>query len=572
MRLPFSVACRPSWNLLVRLPFSLAIVTLLCLVAPGSLRAYTSERVALGSNILVDGKRVIFAQGTGSLTTLNLETGEVLLRKKPGRNFEYSGKLQRSVHGVMMMSYGRVALLDGNTFDPIWRADHCYDAVSDGEQIVSHDGNHSVHCRNVQTGKLSWKVDMEGGWHLLAGDGKVLVGTRDYRDTRPALLILDLKKGGQILRQEAGQEIRWHQVYFDGQLIYLVEGDGVERGLFPRRPSQVKALNLAGKVVDKVDYDSPEVVLSTSQENAAFIWGDKYFSDGRVQAVTAYQRETLVRLWKKGNEFREMLEDDRDFFRRRDYFPQLLSSGVFANFPSKDADHEIGQLLQKIESKISWTAYAPFLGKFGMISHVAEADGKLLLGSSEGHLECLDSETGHPRWLYTFPMIRQTVTYSSPHGMPPYLTQLAAEYRDGVEKASISCGSLPMSSDFQPGSTNWAKLRTETRYPGRIIIDPIPDDPFIELESYVTWLAVCASLPIAGGLAIALIWVARRKSPKPALPESSPAKMPASAAFVASFLVLSISPAYGLLEYGRVSHSWTIALKVIFAMTIAVAD
>src|SRR5205085_232252 len=98
--------------------------------------------------------------------------------------------------------------------------------------------------------------------------------------------------------------------------------------------------------------------------------------------------------------------------------------------------------------------------------------------SSEGHLECLDIQTGRARWLYKFPVIRQTVTWSTPHGLPPYLTQQAAEYRESVAKTSISSGSVPLSSGFQPGTTKWVNLRAETEYPGRIVIDPNPDDPY----------------------------------------------------------------------------------------------
>jgi hypothetical protein len=43
---------------------------------------------------------------------------------------------------------------------------------------------------------------------------------------------------------------------------------------------------------------------------------------------------------------------------------------------------------------------------------------------------------------------------------------------------------------------------------------------------------------------------------------------PASFGLVVWCLLLSVSPAFGLMEYGRVSQSWTLALKVIFAMTI----
>jgi outer membrane protein assembly factor BamB len=566
-----SVASRPSRKPAVGPALGIAIIVLLGPAAPGPLWAYTSVRVALNSNILVDGKRVIFAQGTGSLTVLDLETGQVLLRKKPGSRFEYSGTLRLSVHGVLMTSYGKIALLDGSTFEPVWQADRCYDAVSDGEHVISHDGYHSVTCRDVRSGRASWKVDMEGGWHLSAAKGKVLVATPGIWDRRCALLVLDLKGGGQILRHEAAPEVHWRQTYFDGRLIYLAEASSVDRYSLSRESDRVKALDLEGKVVAAANYKSPEVVTDPSADEAVFIWSDKYFGGGRVRPVTPHERKTFAALWKKVAGSRDLLENEPGFFGRRYYSPELLPSGIFANFPGKDADDKIGQLLQMIKPKGTWTAYAPHLKEFGLISHAAEANGKVLVGSTEGHLECLDGETGRPRWLYVFPVVRQTVTYSAPHGMPPYLTQRAAEYRAGVENTGVSCGSIPLPSGFEPSSTRWAKLRAEAKYPGRILIDPSPDDPFGELGGYVNRLAVCAALPVAGGLVLLVARFARRRNQEQAPLETSWEKPPGSRGLVASFLVLSVAPAYGLLAYGRVSHSWTVALKVVFAMTIVVA-
>ncbi|MBP3954814.1 PQQ-binding-like beta-propeller repeat protein [Gemmata sp. G18] len=551
--------------------FRVAVVTLLWLASGGSLSAYTSVRVAFDSNVLVDDKRVIFAQGTGSLTVLNLDTGEVLLRKKPDSNFEYSGNLQLTGQGVLMTSYGRIVFLDRNTFAPVWRAEHCYGAVLDGEHVVSHDGNHSVTCRSVQSGQVSWKIDMEGGWHLSAANGKVLVATPDYSHRPPTLLVFDLKSGDRILRHDASSDVRWHQVYFDGRLIYLVEDGSAESHRASGRPLRVKMLDLEGKVVAEADHTSPKVVANASRENAAFIWGEKYFNGGQVQQVNPHERATLANLWEEGDESRDEREGDRESFRGRHHLPKLLASGIFVTTSSRDADIAVGQVLRLIKPKGLWVAYAPYLGEYGLISHVAEADGKLLLGSSEGQLECLDSETGRSRWLYTFPVIRQTMSYSSRHGMPPYLTEQAAEYRRGLEQTGNLSGSIRLPSDIQPASTRWAKLRAETDYPGRIVIDPSPDDPFHKLGRYVTWLAICAALPVAGVLVLVLARLARRKRPKQTLPSVPHDETPPSVGLAAWFLVLSVSPAYGLLEYGRVSHSWTIALKIIFALTISVA-
>src|SRR5439155_2465365 len=102
-------------------------------------------------------------------------------------------------------------------------AEDCFSAVSDGEHLISHDGNHTVSCRKVQSGQLCWSVDMEGGWHLLAANGKGIIATRDNWDRRSALLALDLESGHQLLRQEAAPGVRWSGVYFDGRLIFVVE-------------------------------------------------------------------------------------------------------------------------------------------------------------------------------------------------------------------------------------------------------------------------------------------------------------------------------------------------------------
>jgi hypothetical protein len=67
------VEYRSLWHPLARVMLRAGLIGMLLLLGAGPLKAYTSVRVALDSNILVDGGRVIFAQGTGSLTVVDLE-------------------------------------------------------------------------------------------------------------------------------------------------------------------------------------------------------------------------------------------------------------------------------------------------------------------------------------------------------------------------------------------------------------------------------------------------------------------------------------------------------------------
>jgi hypothetical protein len=513
-------------------------------------------RVGIYSNIVVDGSRVIFAQGTGSLTVLDLETGQVLLRKRPGRALPYSGRFEQSAHGVLMISYNAIALLDKATFDPIWQAAGCYHAVSDGEYIVSHDGNHTVSCRKVQTGETRWSVDVKGGWHLVAAKGKVLVATPSFASEPFALLVIDMESGQTLLRHEAPPEAQWLQVYFDGALVYMLDGSGNPHSI-DAKPSKLTTLDLLGKVGESVDFDSPEIKpQSMTFFDSVFIWRDKYFDrSGRVRSVSERAKAALVELWQQ----RIPVDESR-----YDWFIELLPSAVFANISSKDADRETGQLLRLSSAGGSWKAYAPHLEDFGKVSQVIEAPGRLLVGTNAGHVECLDIKTGRPQWLYVFPTVNQTMSYSVPYGMPPYLTKAAHAYRQGIERMTLTRGSIPLAPEFEPATARWSELRASTDYPGRIVVDPTPDDPFSDLYRYLFYVAACAVTPLLGAVAL-LARFAWKRAFRAALSPQSESRTPVLLSLVVWCFVFSIPTAAGLVLFGRVSHSWTIVLKIFFA-------
>jgi outer membrane protein assembly factor BamB len=513
----------------------------LLLAGENRLNAYSSTQVALDSNLLVDGDRVIFAQGTGSLTVLDLETGKVLLRKRPKEGFSFSGRLENSAHGVLMLSYDRIFLLDRSTFDPVWQARKCYDTAVDGEYLVSHDGDHTVTCRIAQSGKVCWTVDLEGGWHVVAAKGKALVAATDVLNGRSALLLLDLQTGRKLARKDAPSGARWLQAYFDGDRIFVVDNESSEP--YVRQPGTIMTLDLQGNTVAKVRYSSHEIMPITNEHwngCSIFIWNDKYFApNGQVRPLSA-------------NESKELIESPK----QNEFNPILLASGTFGERQCQDVNGETGELLHMMLPKGSWKAYAPYLGQQGRMVLGTEAQGRLLLGDSEGHVECMDIATGRPHWLYMFPVINQTVMYSVPYGMPPYLTERAAAYRQSARKTSASCGSIIMPPGFDPASSKWSDLRKSAKYAGQIVADPDPDDPFSNLAWYRVWLAACGVLPMVGVAALLLARLARRKLSTP---------------LVIWFLLFSLPPALGLLLYGRVSHLGTLALKVVFAAAILCA-
>ncbi len=533
----------------------LAGILLLQPAAPveGTIRA---SRQALRSNLLVSDGRVVFVQAMGTLTVLDLETGEVLLRKKPEQGFSYDIKLERSPYGVLMIDYRGITLLDEETFDPVWQAEGCKDAVADGDYVVSHDGNQTVRCREVRTGELCWTIEMEGGWHLLAAKGEAVVATPDIWDGRSALIVLELESGRTVLRHQAPPGVHWLQVYFDGALVYIVDGSsGPPR--FKPEPGSVTTIDLQGEVVAKGDCSSPEVIPSSTERwNGRFFWDGKFFGhDGRVRPVYAHEPQTLVEYW-----------------RQERILPESLPSGVLVHaYDDKDVAGETGQLFQMIMPEGSWGVYAPHLGEDGFVYQITEAEGNLLLGSDEGHVECIDIESGRPQWLYAFPVIRWVRPEYNPHRMPPYLTQQAAEHREGAWKTKARCGSVPLPEGFDATSGRWSELRDSAEYEGRIVFDPRPDDPFPNLRVFFLWLAFYALLPIIGLPVLFLRRRAQPEAPGRAAAQRSGREGPGFASLAAWSLLLSLSPALGLLHYGRVSFAWTLALKAVFALGILCA-
>jgi hypothetical protein len=551
-----------SWRSPGGAPLTVALLTVLLLVGARPVYGYTYARVALGSNILVDGERIIFAQGTGSLTVLDLKTGNVLLRKKPASHSPYSGRLQKTNHGVLMMGYDRIALLDGRTFDIVWQVGECYAAATDGEYVVSHDGNHTVTGRNVQSGKVCWTTQMDGGWHLMAVNGKALVNAPDYAQS--ALLILDLETGRKLLRHQAPAGFHWLGVYFDGLQICVVDDGGIKDQWNQGKPRNLLTVDLQGNIAAQANYNSPEVVPGNKWRwNGTFLWGDKYFPhDGQVRTVNAHERKAIVEFWKEANDLPYDLQRPANHWSERQFVPEVLASGVFMNVPTPDALGEAGQLLQTILPKGAWKAYAPHLGQHGEVYQIAEAPGRILLGTSEGQVECLDVETGRPRWLYCFPTIRETMTYSSPHGMPPRLAQQQAIYRDTVDKMKVPCGSIVLPQEFDPRSAKWTDLQNSATYEGKITADPSVDDPFPDSRGILAFL----TLVPATILIFVLVRFARRRVSDPK--NDQPARGNGAVHLVIWCMVLSVFPAYGLLAYGGISYPWTVALKFVFVASI----
>lgn len=119
------------------------------------------------TNIIAYDGKVVFAQETGSITMLDLETGAVLLRKRPVAGVRFDGGLRHTEHGLLMVGYSRVTMLHEDTLDVLWATDASGAAVG-SRRFISHDGYETVSCNDIETGARLWSRNMPEGWDLQA--------------------------------------------------------------------------------------------------------------------------------------------------------------------------------------------------------------------------------------------------------------------------------------------------------------------------------------------------------------------------------------------------------------------
>src|SRR4030042_1335782 len=95
------------------------------------------------------------------------------------------------------------------------------------DRVVSYDGNGLVSCRDLVSGEILWSYDLPGALDIVVENGKVLLfrsAVYDGPKGKPAVVLLDLKTGQQLLYKTTPPGIHYLGAYFDGRHIYLASG------------------------------------------------------------------------------------------------------------------------------------------------------------------------------------------------------------------------------------------------------------------------------------------------------------------------------------------------------------
>lgn len=504
------------------------LVAWLIIVLPAAGLAFTFRQVGVDSNLLIDDGRVFFAQADGSFTGLELETGSVIYRKT---DHDYSGTLKRTTAGIIVLNYGTISLLDATDLSLKWQTTFHYDPNVLSNHLVSYDGNGLVQCRQLQDGDVLWTFDLPGALEVVAETDKVLVHrAATFEDTvQPATVLLDLATGRELLRKTPPTGIHWDRVFFDGTNIFVQSGEFTGKRA-DYKPRGLSVWDLSGTEIRFIEFNE------LPKGDAYFNLDDRIFYRGRVYAsqrdINPDYRGFLTTTRQTTNGGVEIFETEHELGEGISYFERTKYSQ--ANEQKFNQGSEFGI----ITGQTNHVGTFPYLNERGHIRATSQAKGKLLVGSNLGHIECIDLLTGTSHWLYVFPTIRHTMSYSS-HGLPPMLADAAAVFRRQNENPP----------------THGFRLLAESPATTRLILDPKPFNPYSKLWLYL--LLAWSSIAVAAVVLLAQL------SPKARSwkPDSKPALL---LAVIAALFVL-------LLFFGRVSLGSAIAMRIAMASAFVCA-
>lgn len=535
-------------------PIVLALIGLSA-IALSSSHAHTAMTIAVDSNLLVFDGKVLFAQGTGSLTLLDLATGKVLLRKPPPHEWDFGGKLFKHKQGILMSDYSRTALLDDNTLEVIWSLEKTCDAAIGKDHFISHDGYHTVTCLEIATGNSVWITTMQGGWRLLASDDLVVVGTPHMYDEGHAVKLLELDSGEELFHRQANEDEQFLNFYFDGESVYLMKSkkEGREPDIDPV-PEQLEVIGLDGQSLRIIDFQSDDILGQygyKTPNHGFFLEGRYYSSDGSVRNAYPHEPDRWATEWSK-----------------EEALTETIPSGVLIERTLEDAANETGNALQLVSEAASWNGYVSYYDDARWLGRYTEAEGQLIFASGRGHVECIEIATGQPQWIYVFPVIRRTMSYSR-YGMPPMLTERAAAYRNGLKNLGVKSGTLRIPDGEALSSINFKRLRDATEYTGTIIVDPAPDDPFADYVPRLVYRAAAfAALPVLIICCFVAIRIRRRKS-SIGHDDSGPALLQNDFRFISGVaLPMGVFAYVGIMLYGRVDPTITKCLWSVLGLAV----
>jgi outer membrane protein assembly factor BamB len=452
----------PSSSLRLTLVLLLALAGLPCWC-----HGYTYLQVGIDSNFLLDDTRVAFAQADGSLTVLALDSGKVLSRN---RVRDFSGTLRRLPQGALLVNERTIALLDSANFSTFWELPYQREPTVAGDALIVWDGNGLIQCRDLGDGKVRWTCELPGALEISAEAGQVLIHRpATYEEGwLPTTVLLNVADGKERFRNSPTDGSHRAATFFDGTNIYVVTGSFKDKRA-DYEPERLAIWNSAGEETGSLPI--PGELRQPFRDGELVELDGKAFWKGHVYAdarsIPAERRGKRNATAQQSSEVGKTFETEHDLGDGVRFIERARYLGA-----TNSADAAFVMEIEVRTPTNHWTGVLPYLVRGGRVAAVAKAQGKILIGTDMGQVECLEADTGRSLWLYTFPTLRRTVSFRS-RSLPPMMSEAADIFRR---------------DNGTPPTSGLQVLNAKASRP-TLISDPNPVDPYARLPLYraVAW-------------------------------------------------------------------------------------
>jgi hypothetical protein len=419
---------------------------------PSTIFASLTSTAGLESNLILVNGVVIFVQAGGSLTSIRVDTGEVLVRRPSTASFQ---ELTLNNAGIIAKNYSQIALLDTTTLEEKWRDDRAYKSQVIGSEIITWDNIQIVKCRDIPSGKILWTYEFSNVENVVAVGKNVLIHRSGISGNFPALVVLDVDSGKESLRLTPPSGTSWINSYFDGIRIYVLETHSApdDWDALPR----IIILNLGGERIREY----PEKM--TTQDFDFVLEGKHFLRTGEVLEDVTNEKATKLYELAAGN-----LE--------------------IQNIECADKKMRSIARLEKGGREI-WSGFA------SSMDNVCSTESRILWsrGLSGNYIECIDAKSGHALWIYRFAFVSEVVSYSYPDGMPASYACRAESHFDSIANRHTPESFVLLNDGVDPVHASMTSLmaRSGESHP-TIVEDPHPFNIFQRYRYYQTigWAGV----------------------------------------------------------------------------------
>lgn len=366
------------------------------------------------SDFIVRSNRVYFLQTDNRLTALDGSDGSIVARSGPLCRYGRDCDLMETVVGLLVEAEGMVALYDYTTLQRLWETNDVLCVALSGRRIVYHTGRRTIECRFLPGGELVWTNACCRQRRLAANDENVLAHGWVIRTQTQCAAVIDAATGrtrGFIV--EPSNAV-FDCAYLGKDAVYVASASRDRRkgeGGF----KELITFDLQGRELSRTRAPSGFFQADFRLERA-FVLNGLLFKDGRVEP-SALPDGILPR--NKFISYDEALV-------HTNHLPEC--NVLLRRFGEEWSSQRTLLTIQNGTS--AWTGILAYLegvpkgvipltmGRPGTIRALASFDGRLVLGTDMGHVECIDVATGTSLWMYTFPSRLRMHSSSSPFHVP----------------------------------------------------------------------------------------------------------------------------------------------------------